>query len=62
MVKNGVIFVVDTDTFEVLFEHNLAFRRQHIHCDSSNQWRDRIMFCILEFSIDNWNLLSGGKW
>ena len=44
MVKNGVIFVVDTDTFEVLFEHILAFRRQHIHCDSSNQWRDRIMF------------------
>ena len=36
MVNIGVIFVVDAETFEVLFGHNLEFINQDIHFYISN--------------------------
>ena len=37
VVEIGVILVVDAETFEVIFEHNLSLTRQNIHCDISNR-------------------------
>ena len=35
--ENWGDFVVDAETFDVIFFHNLTLTRQHIHCDVSNK-------------------------